>query len=106
MRRSIWFFSIPALLMTMSACDLINARSDELKAVELRSKADVADCKSLGTTTAEAKDRWQNARNDYKTATTVLAKARAEAVSLGGNALVEKTALLNSRQTFSVYDCP
>lgn len=99
-------FAISALLMTMSGCDLIEARSAKLQAVEVRSKADVADCELLGTTTAKAKDRWLNARNDYKTVNEVLSKAQEEAIDIGGNVLVEKTALVNSRQTFSVYDCP
>ena len=97
-------FTTSALLMVMSACDSINVRP-EAEAVVLRSNADVADCKLLGTAKGKAKDKWLISRSDNKTAIEVFNMARKEAANIGGNVLVKKTALVNSRQTFLVYDC-
>ncbi len=105
MRRLMRLVTTSALLMVMSACDSINLRP-ETEAVILRSNADVADCKLLGTATGKARDKWLISRSDNKTATEVFNMARKEAVNIGGNVLVKKTALVNNRQTFLVYDCP
>ncbi|MBR9910271.1 MAG: DUF4156 domain-containing protein [Gammaproteobacteria bacterium] len=74
--------------------------------VELLSSADVAECMLLGTATGKAKSRWSASRTDMSAVNEARAMARREAVYIGGNVLVEKSALLNGRQTFSVYSCP
>ena len=104
MRMLIRYFTLTVLLVATSACSL-GMFQTENQAVKLLNAADVADCKLLGTVTEKSRDRWASARTDKKIATEVLDLARREAAKLGGNTVVEKTALIMGRQTFTVYSC-
>lgn len=104
MRMLTRYFMITVALAVTSGCTLGTFQS-ETHAVELRNETDVADCKLLGTVTKKSRDRWTPARTDKKIATEVRDLARQEAANLGGNTLVEKTALIMGRQTFTVYSC-
>lgn len=104
MRMLTRFFTLTVVLTATSACTLGNFQPDA-EAVKLRNGADVADCKLLGTTTEKTRDRWAPSRSDKKVANEVLALARNEAANIGGNTLVEQTALVMGRQTFTIYSC-
>jgi len=100
------FIALGAILLAVSACSWVKLQPGA-EAVSLRSSAEVAACKYLGTATGKTKARVSIiSRSENKVATEVYNLARNEAVSIGGNALVEKTALHDGRQTFDVYRCP
>ncbi|GAC16861.1 DUF4156 domain-containing protein [Aliiglaciecola lipolytica] len=98
------YFTLTFLLAVTSACSLGKFQAEN-QAVKLQNPSDVADCTLLGTVTEKSRDRWASARTDKKIATEVLDLARSEAAKLGGNTLVEKTALIMGSQTFTVYSC-
>lgn len=100
------FIALSAILLSVSACSWVKVQPGA-EAVSLRTGAEVADCKYLGTATGKTKARVGIiARSEKKVASEVFNLARNEAASIGGNTLVEKTALQDGRQTFDVYRCP
>ena len=67
----------------------------------------VINCKSLGTTTVEVKDKvgFVN-RSEEKVAEELLTLARNSAVKLGGDTLVADGAPVDGTQKFKIYKCP
>jgi hypothetical protein len=66
----------------------------------------VTDCKSLGTTIAEVKDKvgFIN-RSEEKVAEELLTLAKNAAVKLGGDTLVADGAPVDGTQRFKIYKC-
>jgi hypothetical protein len=67
----------------------------------------VTNCKSLGTTTSQVKDKvgFVN-RNDEKVAGELLTLAKNSAVEIGGDTLVAEGAPSDGTQKFRIYKCP
>jgi len=67
----------------------------------------VINCKSLGTTTVEVKDRvgFVN-RSEEKVAEELLTLAKNAAVKQGGDTLVADGAPVDGTQKFKIYKCP
>jgi hypothetical protein len=97
-------FTVSVLLVAICSCEGINIRPGA-EPVVLRSSTDVAECELLGTTTGKARNKWSTSSAGMKVIIEVRNMARNEAARIGGNVLVEKTELVNSRQTFWVYNC-
>jgi len=67
----------------------------------------VADCKSLGTTMVEVKDKVGFIhRSDEKVAEELLTLAKNAAVKAGGDTLVADGAPVEGTQKFKIYKCP
>lgn len=67
----------------------------------------VSNCKSLGTTTSQVKDKvgFVN-RSDDKVAGELLTLAKNSAVEIGGDTLVAEGAPSDGTQKFRIYKCP
>lgn len=104
MRRLMQLSKVSVLLVAICSCEVINIRPGA-EPVVLRSSTDVAECELLGTATGKARSKWNTSSSDMKVVIEVRNMAFKEAARMGGNVVVEKTALVNSQQTFSVYNC-
>ena len=94
------------MALLTSACTYVKTDSAAQNIV-LANESRVQNCKRLGTASASIKASIAGIdRKKSKVASELLALARNEAATMGGNTLVASSDIEEGRQRFAVYQCP
>ncbi|MEJ2181463.1 MAG: DUF4156 domain-containing protein [Gammaproteobacteria bacterium] len=103
MFKNLLVFLLGIALVSCSWVDI----TDEGKAVSVREKDQVADCKKVGRVTASLADKVAGVkRSKEKVEKELEILARNNAVDYGGNTIVATTEVKEGKQSYDVYKCP
>ncbi|MEZ5570887.1 MAG: DUF4156 domain-containing protein [Halioglobus sp.] len=97
-------FILPGLLAA-SGCTWVDAKPGASR-VTLVKPEHVSQCKPLGTTVSQVKDKVGGIhRSEDKVAEELLTLAKNSAVDLGGDTLVAESGPVDGAQKFTIYKC-
>lgn len=94
-----------ALPLALGACTWVKV-TEAGGRVAQRTAEEVSSCRKLGQASVQTTDKVILARDTRTVQAEVIALAKNQAGSMGGNAIVPASALAGGSQSFDVYSCP